>query len=91
MCKGNEDIYIVDTSKSFSSCTLKDVCQRKLSVLHELNETEQKSVIEIYRIDRRKNIFTLYFHRPFSGVALRLKLSYEKGKVKLLEHKPGAF
>ncbi|HEX4876722.1 MAG TPA: hypothetical protein VFV31_08630 [Chitinophagaceae bacterium] len=91
LCKSNQDINIVDTSKFFESCTLKAVCQRKLYILHELNAVEQKSAIEIFRIDRKKNVFTLYFHRPLSGAALTLKLRYKKGKAKLLQHKSGAF
>lgn len=91
LCNGNDDIYIVDTSKSFSNCTLNYLCYRKLFISNELIEAVSKEIINIYRIDRKRNIFTIYFHRPFNGIALTLKLKYAKGKAKLLECKSGAF
>ena len=43
----------------------------------ELNEVDKKSVVQIYRIDRRDNVFILCFISNLSGVSLILKLRYE--------------
>jgi len=91
ICKSDEDMHAVDTSKSFAGCTLKDVCKKRISVHSDTTGIGEKDVIEIYRIDRKKNVFTLYFHRLATGATLILTLKYEKEKAKLLKYKVGAF
>jgi len=91
VCKGDEEVHIIDTSKSFANCTLEDVCKKSLFVDSGLSNIGKKDVIEIYKIDRKKNIFTLYFHRLATGATLILKLKYEKEKAKLIGYKVGAF
>lgn len=90
-CKDSLEIHIVDTVKYFENCILKDVCGKRVVFTHEPMDVNTKRMIEIYRISRKKNIFSLYFHRPFSGAVLILKLKYKNGKTKLIGFETGAF
>src|SRR5688572_14722096 len=78
ICENTEDVYIIDTGKYFGSCNLKIVCERKLSVRYNCIGIDSKNIIEVYRVGTKKNIFTLYFHRPLTGAALILKLKKRK-------------
>ena len=91
VCKSNEEIHVVDKSKSFANCILEDVCKKRLSVHSDSSGIEEGDIIEIYRIDMKKNVFTLYFHRPATGATLILRIKYKKRKTKLLGYEVGAF
>ncbi|MEI9908686.1 MAG: hypothetical protein WDO71_02865 [Bacteroidota bacterium] len=90
-CKDSLEIHIVDTVKYFENCILKDVCGKRVVFTHEPMDVNTKRMIEVYRISKRGNVFSLYFHRPFTGAVLILKLKYKNGKTKLIAFETGAF
>lgn len=90
-CKDSLEIHIVDTVKYFENCILKNICDKRVVFTHEPMNVNTKRMIEVYRISRRGNVFSLYFHRPFTGATLTLKLKYKNGKTKLIGFATGAF
>ncbi|TMI63525.1 MAG: hypothetical protein E6H07_12140 [Bacteroidetes bacterium] len=91
ICKDTEDVFILDTTRSFATCLLEDICNNHLFVYYDKLDNTKKDRIEIYRIDRKKDLFTLFFHRLSTGAVLILKLKYVRKKAKLIDYKVGAF
>jgi len=92
ICNDNsKKIYIIDTTKSFDSCNNDQVCNSEIFYGYNFESIEKKQIVEIYRVDKRKNMITIYFHRPLTGASLILKLKSKKNKIRIVGFEMGAF
>ena len=91
LCQDSRSIYLLDTLKSFAICNFRNVSNNEVRYVHSLEDFDRKNVIEIYRIDERKDLVTIYFHRPSTGAVLILKLKPRKKKVEVVGYESGAF
>jgi hypothetical protein len=91
ICKSNLETHIIDKTNSFNNCILKDICNKNIDIHSDTSEIDKKTRIELFKIEKKKNVFILYFYRPTTGAALTLKLKYIKGKLKIIGYNEGAF
>lgn len=92
ICSSQENISIIDTGMYFNGCILPEVCNRNLLTYSETNSSiSNDKAIYIYRIEKYKNTYKVYFFRPLSGASLNLRVKYKNGRVKILDYEVGAF
>ncbi len=89
----SSDVLIVDSIGFFSDCSFSSVCNRNLVLKRTSgkSDTPTQDVVTLYRADRDKNIYTLYFFRKYTGATVKLFLRQRKNKVKLIKAEWGAF
>lgn len=91
ICEQEDNIRVVDTSNFVGDCAFSEICNKKISLGNEAGGSKSKNLIELYKISKSKNVYTLYFHRPFTGAVLIMKMKYKKKRVILMKYEVGAF